>query len=269
MAKLNKGEQASLRLRPAFGNEDFSFEDAKEYLLLTDFGMFYKQTWNAMIKKGILEISENGMAHFSNENSFDGPINSEWTNENRKYFICEENESKRGYGDFFTKKDLPRLNERYMSWKQNGEIDMYFGCRRPTAPEVISEGIPSAIFGYARTNNLPLENIEGSADLVDPKNGDAIQVKSFSSYNDDVAPSSFGPHTKFDRLIAMYIRLDEDKAYFYELPANEYQTWPVNETQTVGDQQAQGRRPRLNLLKIVKMYNLDPFAIYDFKTGMI
>lgn len=265
---LTTGERAALHLRPIFGNEDFSFEDAKEYLDGTTFGKFYRQTWTAMLRNGILEYGEDGVsAHFSNNFEGDSLISSEWTATHLRHFTCTEDADKRGYGYFFVKEDLPRINKRYFSWKENGEIDMYFGCRRPVAPEVISEGIPSAIFGYARTNNLPLENIEGSADLVDPVTGDAIQIKSFSSYGDIVAPTSFGPHTKFDRLIAMHIKLDEDKAYFYELPANEYQNWPVNATQTIRNQQEQGRRPRLNLLKIIKSYKIVPFAIYDFHTG--
>ena len=44
MATMTKGEMAAIYLRPAFGSEDFSFEDAKEYLSGTSFGSFVKNS---------------------------------------------------------------------------------------------------------------------------------------------------------------------------------------------------------------------------------
>ena len=272
MATMTKGEIAAIYLRPAFGAENFSFEDARKYLKNTDFGNFVKQSWNSMIKKHILVPNEDGTAYFTDENDEDGegPVNSVWTNSHRKHFICEKDNTKSGIGDFFTKTELPAINEIYFAWKKLGETFQYYGCRRGNLPEVISEGLPSALFGWARTNNLPLTKIENSADLVDIINGDAVQVKGVSVYGDgDGGPSSFGPNTEFDRLIMMHVRLDEDKAYFYELDAKGYKDWKVNGQMSLREQQEKGRRPRLTLLPIVREQGLIPFAVYDFNTGRI
>ena len=75
--------------------------------------------------------------------------------------------------------------------------------------------------------------------------------------------------TKFDRLIVMHVRLDEDKAYFYEMDAKGYKDWKVNGQMSLREQQSQKRRPRLVLLPIIREQELVPFAVYDFKKGMI
>ena len=270
MATMTKGEMAAIYLRPIFGSEDFSFEEAKEYLANTDFGNFVKNSWNSMIKKHILVPNEDGTAHFSDDEDEkkEGPVNSAWTNTHRKYFVCKEDNTMSGYGDFFTEAELQPINEMYFAWKKLGEMFQYYGCRRANLPEVISEGLPSALFGWARTNNLPLVRIENSADLVDVITGDAIQVKGISVYGEgDGGPTSFGPNTKFDRLIVMHVRLDEDKAYFYEMNVKEYKDWKVNGQMSLREQQDEGRRPRLILLPIIREQKLTPFAIYDFNAG--
>lgn len=272
MATMTKGEMAAIYLRPAFGSEDFSFEDAKEYLAETSFGSFVKNSWNFMVKKGIIILNEDGSAHFADntDEENEGPVNSTWTNAHRKHFVCVEDNEKSGFGDFFTQEDLPAINEMYFSWKKLGELFQYYGCRRANLPEVISEGLPSALFGWARTNNLQLINIENSADLVDITTGEAIQVKGVSVYGEgDGGPTSFGPDTKFDRLIVMHVRLDEDKAYFYEMDAKGYKDWKVNGQMSLREQQSQKRRPRLVLLPIIREQELVPFAVYDFNKGMI
>ena len=127
----------------------------------------------------------------------------------------------------------------------------------------------SALFGYARTNNSTVTNIDSSADLVDVETGDAIQVKSISvDGTGNGGPTSFGPNT-FDRLIVAHFRLDEDRAYFYNVDAHDYKNWKVNNNETIGDQQAQGKRPRLLLLPIIHEENIEPFAIYDFRKGLL
>lgn len=267
MPKMTRYEEAAIYLRSAFAGEDFTFEDAKEYLKLTDFGILAKNSWNSMIKKGIIISNENDTVHFSENNPEEenAPVNSAWTNSHRRHFVCEDNADKSGYGDFFGKEELASINEMYHAWKDLGEKFQYYGCRRINLPEVLSEGLASALFGWARTNNLPLCHIEGSADLVDVKTGDAIQVKGISLWGEgDGAPTSFGPNSKFDRLIVMCVRLDEDKAYFYEMNAKEYKDWKVNGQMSLKEQQAEGRRPRLLLMPIIREQNIQPFAVYDF-----
>lgn len=275
MAKITRGEEAAIYLRQSFGVKSFSFEEAQKHLALTNFangGKFVKNSWNAMVRKHILVLNEDGTAHLSSDESEedDRTISSSWTDTHRQHFICVENKEKSGFGDFFSKEDLSAINEMYFTWKKLGEMFQYYGCRRANLPEVISEGLPSALFGWARTNNLQLINIENSADLVDTVTGEAIQIKGISVYGEgDGGPTSFGPKTKFDRLIVMHIRLDEDKAYFYEMDAKSYKDWKVNGQMSLREQQEEGRRPRLLLLPVIKEQGVAPFAIYDFNTGMI
>lgn len=264
MPKFTKWEQAMMCLRPQYKTKNFTYEEAKLYLLNTGFGNFTKTSWNAAIKHDIIKIDNNNTAYFVSEKN--EAIDSDWTNSHRKYFICEQDKTKKGYGDFFTKDELTSINNIYFNWKSTCETYQYYGFRRPNLPEPISEGLPSALFGWARTNNMPLENIDGSADLVDTINGNAIQIKGISAYDEkDCGPTSFGPNSKFDRLIVLYVRLDEDKVYFYEFPdAQDYKEWKVNENQTVADQQSQNKRPRLNLIPILKEKGIQPFFVYNF-----
>lgn len=261
---MTKGEQAILHLRPAFSDKGFTFEEARDYLATTSFGNFVKQSWNSLVKKGLIELDKNGIAHFA-EDEEEGPISSEWTNTHRRHFECGDQS---GFGDFFTEEELEFINQEYFVWKATGERWQEKGFRRPNLPEVISEGLPSALFGWARTNHLHLINISNSADLVDTTTGDAIQVKGISVYGEsDGGPTSFGPNTQFDRLIVIHVRLDEDKAYFYEMDAVGYKDWKVNGQMSLREQQAQGKRPRLPLLPIIREQGLAPFATYDFHTS--
>lgn len=270
MAKMTKGEMAAIYLRGAFSDEDFTYEEAKEYLATTDFeGVFAKASWNSLIKKHFLEPGEEeDTYHFTtnSEDDEDGPVSSDWTNAHRRHFVCVNDNSKSGYGDFFGEAELVSINEMYFHWKELSKRFQYYGCRRINLPEVLSEGLSSALFGWARTNALPLVNIPESADLVDIITGDAIQVKGISTEGDDTgAPTSFGPNTVFDRLIVMHVRLDEDKAYFYELNAQEYKDWKVSGSASLREQQAEGRRPRLLLLPLIREFGLEPIMTYSFK----
>lgn len=272
MAKLSRWQEAIIHLHSAYDQDEyFTYEEARIFLAGTSFGDLKKQSWNALIKNKVIAVDENGIAHFSDEDMDmeNKIIRSPWTDTHRKHFICKSDPRKAGYGDFFTSEELTEINGMYFDWKETCKKYQYFGCRRQNLPEPISEGLSSALFGWARTNNLPLENIPCSADLVDIEDGAAIQVKGISTYYDgDEGPTSFGPDSKFDRLIILLVKLNEDKAYFYEIPdPQQYTTWKVNSTQTVADQQAQKKRPRLDMIPIIKSLNLEPFQIYDFNTG--
>lgn len=269
---MTKWQLANIYLRSSdFATESFSFEEAKEYLANTDFGNFTKASWNAMIKNKAICINENGNAFFSQEMNEDGPINSEWTNTHRHTFYSENGE-KSGIADFFSKEDIEAINRCYWMWKEMGELSLYYGCRRPNLPELVSEGLLSALYGWGRTNNLHLVNIPNSADLVDTLHGEAIQVKGISTIGNEVGgPTSFGSKTQFDRFIVMHVRLDENKAYFYEMKdVKNYKDWTSEGQRSLNEQMASGQsRPRIKLMPIIEQQELTPFAIYDFNTGMI
>lgn len=184
-----------------------------------------------------------------------------------KNFTFIRNDSKcSGVADFFEKNDLSMLNEAYFAWKALNETYTKYHVRRATFPELISEGLTSALFEYARTNNNTISGMSSSScDLIDIKNGVTIQLKACSTDSKhNPGPTSFGPRSEFDKLIFMHIDCDKDTAYFYELDADEYENWNVNRRETIKDQQAQGRRPRLTILPKIKQYNIQPYYTYKF-----
>ena len=143
-----------------------------------------------------------------------------------------------GTGDFFEKSDINSLAEVYFSWKKLNKIYTDFNVRRGTFPELLSEGLASAIFGWVRTNATSLKGLSSSScDLVDITSGDTIQLKACSTDSlHNAGPTSFGPRTEFDRLVFMHMNCETDIASFYELNENDYKTWKVNKEQTIEDQ---------------------------------
>lgn len=266
--KYGKSEEARDYLSERFSG-GFTFEEAKEYLADKDFP-FNKQTVTAMKKKGYL-TEEDGNYFLNEEAQVATTVStssmSEWEASHRRAFVCTD-PTKHGVGDFFTVDDLEGINNAYSVWKSFNQFNLERNCRRMNLPELLTEGLASALLGMPRTNNVSLTNIDGSADLVDTVTGAEIQIKGIStSGNEDGGPTSFGPRTEFGRLIVVHVKIDEDKAYFYELDASEYKTWKVNKNETIEDQQKVGKRPRLTLLPKIKEKNIQPFIVYSYKTG--
>jgi hypothetical protein len=225
------------------------------------------QTLETFVKNGLLEkVDGKYLLAVDEEDILESDV--EWIRMNRKAFICTQDPSKSGVGDFFTINDIPAINQFYMSWKAMNEINIQYGVRRVNLPEFITEGLASILMNMPRTNNQTLTNIPGSADLVDIDTGDAIQIKGISTIDDRKGgPSSFGPDTVFDRLIVIHVRVDLNKAFFYELNAKEYTNWSANQNETFEDQKKNKRRPRKHLLPIIKEEGIAPFITYNFETG--
>lgn len=102
-------------------------------------------------------------------------------------------------------------------------------------------------------------------DLIDINTGDMIQLKACSTDKmHNPGPTSFGPDTEFDKLFFMHMDCDTDTAYWYELKANEYKQWKVNRSQTIEDQQKQGKRPRITILPKIKEAGLTPIKTFKF-----
>lgn len=269
---ISKSTQAFIVLQCHFGSNSFTFDEAQA-LLASSCG-FTRQLLGAMKRAKLitengatLTLAENGLNTIMNSAN---AISSDWTQDHRRTFICKQDPSKCGVGDFFTKEDLSGINAFYRKWKRDSEECLWYGCRRLNLPEVLTEGLASALLNMPRTNNSLLSNIEGSADLVDVETGMEIQIKGVSTKDEeDGGPTTFGPQTKFSRLIVVHVCLKEDKAYFYELDANEYKTWPVSKKETIEDQQEDGKRPRVTILPIIKAKGLTPFITYSFETGEI
>jgi hypothetical protein len=156
-----------------------------------------------------------------------------------------------------------------MQWKFLNEQNLAYGYRRINLPEILTEGLASVLLKMPRTNNTTLCNIGGSADLVDVATGAEVQIKGISTIGEESGgPTSFGPRTEFTRLIVIHVRVDQNKAYFYELSADEYKTWEVNKNENLEDQQEAGKRPRLTILPIIKKKGIAPFMVYNYETGV-
>lgn len=119
-----------------------------------------------------------------------------------------------------------------------------------------------------RTNAKQIKGLSSSScDLIDIKTGKTIQVKACSSLdkNDKVGPSSFGPDSKWDCLIFIHIDCSSNIAFFYDLSNENYLNWKVNKKETFQEQARAGKRPRLNLLDLVKEKGYPPFYTYCFE----
>ena len=168
-------------------------------------------------------------------------------------------------GDLFSKEDLENLNRYYKSWKALNEENIHFNMRRANLPELLSEGLASALFGWVRTNATSITGCTASCDLVNTKTGELIQLKACSTTSQKPAgPTSFGPRSEFDTLIFMHLDCDANTASFYKLD-DIYENWKVNRTETIADQQAQGRRPRVTILPKIQENNIEPFYVYSFE----
>jgi hypothetical protein len=176
----------------------------------------------------------------------------------------------KGEMDFFTQASIEKIREYYFSWKQLNAINLSFNIRRINLPELVSEGLLCALFGWGRTNNSTMEGLGySSCDAVDIKTGETIQIKGCSTIAGRTpGPTSFGPESKFDRLVFAHFDCEEDMVYVYDFK-DDYLQLKVNATETVLDQQKQGRRPRLTLLSIVKNQGLPPLIKFNLKTGEI
>lgn len=99
----------------------------------------------------------------------------------------------------------------------------------------------------------------GQGDAYDPKKERIIEVKGSASYKDDL--SSFSPSETFAELIFVKVDKDNDKAYIYEtgIDSTELKKIYVNASETVGDHQAAGKRPRFSVeRKIIRANGLKP-----------
>lgn len=138
-----------------------------------------------------------------------------------KFSFTYNGTSCHGEGDFFTEEDLPILNNYYFQWKDINEINLTYNVRRANIPELLTEGICSALWGWARTNAKQIKGLSSSScDLIDTKAGKTIQVKACSSLreNDKVGPSSFGPDGKVSSLNSyLFPAYEQDKCNGYEV----------------------------------------------------
>lgn len=147
----------------------------------------------------------------------------------------------------------------YFAWKELNGFIKSSHSRGLNFPEIISESLMCYVLGYRLNRGT-------YGDAIDEQDN-IIEAKATSNWDRDT--TSFGPRTSFDRFI--FIRLDvrRDVIAFYDTGYNgeSIKEVPVNKMQSLGDQQAQGRRPRFSVIKkIIERENLQPMAEINLRT---
>lgn len=158
-----------------------------------------------------------------------------------------------------TNDDLKLILIAYYHWKVLNQSLKSFASRTVNFPEAISEALVCYQLGYTWHNKTKTKNV-GDASF----NGKLVEIKATSNFHSDL--TSFSPDTKFDILIFARLNLAEDKLYLYDLNLNfsQFQQLNVNKTQTILQQQQNGRRPRLRIIENMIIPNqLQPIAIMD------
>lgn len=187
-----------------------------------------------------------------------------------KEFIHDGKKCKIRYGDFWEETDLTTIKEVYNLLKLVNEINGNYDCRKWNIPEIISEGLTCMLFKWYRTNcSGSLIGISGSGDALNIKEdgtGEIIQIKSYTKRKGGAGPTSFGPRSKYDKLIALEVDLDTDLFSYYDLSDIDISSINVSKTETVEDQSNSGKRPRFSIdTEIIDKFDLKPFAIYNIE----
>lgn len=151
----------------------------------------------------------------------------------------------------------------YFLWKELDTIIRTSHTRGINIPETITESLLCFVSDFRL-------NRGSSGDAYDVINERVIEIKATSNYDRDT--TSFSPKEEFDGLF--FVRLDKrnDVMYFYDLEMNseDLKKIKVNSTQTLEDQQKQGRRPRFSVIRcIIEEKKLEPYASLDLRTQKI
>lgn len=164
---------------------------------------------------------------------------------------------------------IKQVVDTYFHWKiLDAEIKTLSGTRGINFPSELSEYMAC----YALNILVNKKGSEGDAvDMSDPKNPLIIEIKG-SSAEKTSAPNSFSPSEHFDDLVFVRLEKYDDilKIYRTGINSEKLKGIKVNATQTVEDQQKQGRRPRFSIQKeIIEEFNLEPDVIFNIRDKTI
>jgi hypothetical protein len=151
----------------------------------------------------------------------------------------------------------------YWLWKELNAIIKNSHNRGVNFPETISETLLCYALGFEL-------NRGSGGDARNPDSNEVCEVKATSNWKKDT--SSFSPSESFDSLYFVRLNQREDHIYIYDLKLNseDLKEIHVSKKQTVGDQQAQKRRPRFSIIqKIIEPQNLSPIAYIDLRKEKI
>ncbi|NQD97720.1 Bsp6I family type II restriction endonuclease [Staphylococcus xylosus] len=162
--------------------------------------------------------------------------------------------------------DNSRLNDAvraYFLWKELNAIIKNDHSRALNFPEIISESLLCYTLGYKL-------NRGSHGDAYDEENNLIIECKACSNYDKDT--SSFSPSENFDKLYFLRLYQRDDELYIYDTnyDSKQLKEIPASKTETVGEQQEQGRRPRFSVIKeIINKTELQPIAKFNIREKKI
>jgi hypothetical protein len=165
----------------------------------------------------------------------------------------------------FDSSDEKTIKEIYLDWIKLSQRLKSYGGRGINLPEVLSESIFCIAMNAVRIN----ENIGGantSFDVYHTGKKSRIQVKACSVLPD---LTSFGPDSVWDELYFLDFHNEGEfngKIDIYKIENELIYNHKVNSSQTMKDQQNQGKRPRFSIYKeIILKKSIKPILTYQIK----
>ena len=163
--------------------------------------------------------------------------------------------------------ELVDVTSIYQQWVNLSDSLQNLGGRRVNLPEILSEAIFCVDFSGVRIS----QSINGANTRFDcyiPDTSSRIQVKA-CSVKDDL--TSFGPKSVWDQLYFVHVFPNSkyNGSYqIYEIANDLIYTHAMNSKETFIEQQLQGRRPRMSLMKqIIKPNNIKPIIESNIYRG--
>lgn len=157
--------------------------------------------------------------------------------------------------------DAARINDacdNFFKWKALNDSLKSFCSRGINMPDSISEPIGCFCLGFKW-------NKGSGGDAIAP-DGRKIEFKATSNFDSDL--TSFGPVCDFDNLVFLRFKMDEHLVYVYDtgIDSEELKDIPVNQKETVGDQQAQGRRPHVRFIdEVINKRGLKETCVFNIR----
>lgn len=162
--------------------------------------------------------------------------------------------------------DAARINdvcENYFHWKDLNERLTNFCSRGINFPDAISEPMGCYALGY-------LWNKGTAGDAYNKTETKKIEFKATSNYDSDL--TSFGPKTDFDDFVFLRLDYQNNLLYVYDTGMNHkaIENLKVNQSQTIHDQQLQGRRPHIRIIEeLIEPTGMQPTCILNIRTMKI
>ncbi len=158
------------------------------------------------------------------------------------------------------REDGKEFKKLFDLWKTlNDGLEKY--GRKVNIPEVISEGMFCVFTGSVRYMEKTKGKGKVSFDTVNLEKTSREQIKACSVESD---LTSFGPRSKWDELYFLDFynngKLD-GRFNVYKIPNELIYNMKVNKTQTMKQQQEEGKRPRFSITEnIIKKHKIEPIG---------